>query len=269
MNWIDRFKNVFGSASETLPNFLGIGAQRAGTTWLHKMLIQHHDIYASATKELHFFDERPNYTGYQGIGSPDQRFYYNLNSTSHWRWYKRQFKQAENANIVGEITPFYATLSEQRVSYIAEKLHHPKIIYILRNPIQRAWSAFRRAWFLETGHTNDDFDTDVTLKTIMYPAKLIHGDYIRNTSIYEKIFGVDRILYLFYDDIVRKPSDVLHQIWTFFKVAPLHLSEPEIHKKVNTAPGFAIPGPIENVLAQYYGDQMFFIKQKFNRTLVD
>jgi len=267
MNWIDRLKNVFGSTSGKLPNFLCIGAQRAGTSWLHEILRRHPDIFLSATKELHFFDEKRDFSTYTGIGHIGERFLYDMNSLSHWRWYVRQFRKSGGRKIIGEITPYYSTLSDQRIAYIAEKLPDVKIVYILRNPVQRAWSAFRRTWFLETGHTNDDFDTNVALKTIMYPAKLIHGDYIRNTGVYEKIFGKDQILYLFYDDIVRKPSGVLHQVFSFLGVAIPQIPADDVYKKINSAPGHVIPGPVEKVLSDYYADQISFLKKRFDREL--
>jgi hypothetical protein len=201
-----------------LPNFLGIGAQRAGTTWLYKMLSRHPEIFLSAQKELHFFDEKPDFSDYEGLGNPGQPFYYDMKSSTHWLWYQEQFKQGSDYKARGEITPFYSTLSEQRVDLIYRKLPYLKIIYIIRNPVQRAWSGFRLFWFLETKHQECNLETDILLKTIMYPAKLIHGDFQRNTNIYEKIFSTENILYLFYDDILQNPQIVLKQVCTFLGV---------------------------------------------------
>lgn len=121
-----------------VPNFLGIGAQKSGTTWLHCMLIQHPDIYLPKTqKELHFFDNEKYYR--QGID-----------------YYQSYFSSVSGETAVGEITPGYLwadqTLRDtypiapfrfttpQRVQELLGK--DIKLIVILRNPVLRAVSAY-------------------------------------------------------------------------------------------------------------------------------
>jgi hypothetical protein len=191
---------------------------------------------------------------------------YDMNSSAHWRWYQEQFEPGKY-QIKGEMTPFYATLSEQRVAFIKKKLPRLKVIYIIRNPVKRAWSGFRLFWFLETKHQECHLENEILRKTIMYPAKLIHGDYRRNTDVWEKCFNRDRILYLFYDDIVQKPQRVLDRVLTFLEVTPLQLSALDIAERVNRAPAVSMPEPIEMELTDYYSTQMAFIKAKFGRTL--
>ncbi len=251
-----------------LPNFIGIGTQRAGTTWLYEMLSLHPDIFLPAQKELHFFDEKPDFSAYEGLGNPGQRPYYDMGSADHWNWYREQFEPGLKHKVRGEITPFYATLSDKRVALMAEKLPALKIIYIIRNPVKRAWSGFRLFWFLETGHKECEPAEDIIRKTVMYPAKLIHGDYRRNTRVYENNFKRDRILYLFYDDIIQSPDEFLKQVFSFLEIEPLPLTGAELKKKVNAAPDAAMPMSVEKALADHYADQIDFIRSKFDRELV-
>jgi hypothetical protein len=251
----------------TLPNFLCIGAQRAGTTWLYKILSRHPDIFLSAQKELHFFDEQQDFSTYEGLGTPGRPFFYDMRSSADWRWYEDQFREAGKQGIRGEITPFYATLSGERVGLIARELLGLRIIYIIRNPVKRAWSGFRLFWFLQTKHQDCNLHPGVIEKTIMYPAKLIHGNYSRNTSVWEKWLRENRILYLFYDDIVEKPREVLDQAFSFLQVAPLQIEVADLAERVNVAPDASMPEPIERALANYYTDQVEFIKVKFGRVL--
>jgi len=122
-----------------LPNFLGIGAQKAGTTWLHNMLRQHPEIFVpSDQKELMFFDVEENFQKLKLEG------------------YKNFFKGSENYKAVGEITPGYLwsspsfsdryyinnfrTKTPERVySLLGERI---KFIVILRDPIDRAISSY-------------------------------------------------------------------------------------------------------------------------------
>jgi hypothetical protein len=86
------------------------------------MLPHHPDVFSSAQKEPHSFDEKPDFSTYEGVGNPGPRFFYDMNSSAHWRWVEEQFKPGEEHQIKGEITPFYATRSERRVALIAEKI---------------------------------------------------------------------------------------------------------------------------------------------------
>jgi len=72
-----------------LPSFLCIGAQKAGTTWLHNMLRQHPELFLPETKELSFFDLKSNFEG---------------RGTS---WYRSNFAAADDNQLIGEVTPGY------------------------------------------------------------------------------------------------------------------------------------------------------------------
>jgi len=74
------------------PNYLVIGAQRCGTTWLAETLGQHPDIYVPRPKEIHFFNHSENYA--KGID-----------------WYRSRFPGYEGQRAVGEFTPNYFWVS--------------------------------------------------------------------------------------------------------------------------------------------------------------
>jgi len=117
------------------PNFLILGAQKAGTTWLADMLRQHPDIYLPPEKELHFFNKRKTYA--KGI-----------------EWYESHFADT-TASRRGEATPNYLWTStdpeeieaSNRVKDIPQTVHrhYPdlQLFVLLRNPVQRAISAYR------------------------------------------------------------------------------------------------------------------------------
>ena len=69
-----------------LPNFLGIGAQRAGTTWLYNCLNEHPDVFVSSAKEIHFFSHEFD----RGV-----------------TWYEGHFQGRNTESAIGEITPNY------------------------------------------------------------------------------------------------------------------------------------------------------------------
>ena len=103
-----------------LPDFLGIGTQKGGTTYLHALLQHHPQIFLATPKEQHFF-------------------------SLHWQrgeqWYADQFAQAESHQCCGEVTPYYLFHPEvpQRIK---SQLPDVKLIVLLRDPVERALSQY-------------------------------------------------------------------------------------------------------------------------------
>src|SRR5665647_1032714 len=103
-------------------NFLGIGAQKCGTTWLYETLSRHPKIAFPGGKEVHYWD------------NPQAR------SVS---WYIDPFA---NDNLVnGDITPAYGILAPETIQQIHALLPELRLIYLVRDPIERAWSSAKMA----------------------------------------------------------------------------------------------------------------------------
>ena len=103
-----------------LPNFIIIGAPRAGTTALTRYLSAHPQILMSARKELHFFDSHYE----RGLD-----------------WYARQFAVGVGKLAVGEATPTYM-YKEEAIARMARALPEAKLVAILREPVDRAYSHY-------------------------------------------------------------------------------------------------------------------------------
>jgi hypothetical protein len=109
-----------------LPNFLIIGAPKTGTTSLYHYLRSHPRIFLSEAKELDFFVERLNWP--RGV-----------------EWYERQFSGAAGAIAVGEASPRYSMYPHHSgvVERVAALLPDAKLIYIVRDPIERMISNYQ------------------------------------------------------------------------------------------------------------------------------
>lgn len=103
-----------------LPDFLGIGVQRAGTTFVHEALSDHPEICTPDEKEVHFFDWHFD----RGLD-----------------WYKEQFEACTEDQVVGEVTPDYIA-SEEALDRIHQTVPEAKLFVILRDPVERAYSAY-------------------------------------------------------------------------------------------------------------------------------
>jgi hypothetical protein len=160
------------------PGFIGIGAERSGTTWCWACLNEHPQISMSSPKELNYF---------------------NLNYHRGEDWYRKHF--AYNANkVLGEITPLYMAdpIVAQR---IAHDYPNTKILAILRNPYERALSRLFVDLANETGIV-DQVDLDKAREfTKSSDIYLRASLYFQGLKPYYDLFPYEQIIIMFYEDL--------------------------------------------------------------------
>lgn len=157
------------------PNFLFIGPDKAGSTWLYEALRTHKQVCLSQVKELFFFDQ----------------FY-----DKGWRWYLKFFEDAgEEHRIVGEICHDYL-FSHQACRRIARDLPAVKLMVCLREPAQRAFSEY--LYMIKLGLLSCDFDTSL----LRVKGLIDHGRYAHHLSNYLERFSRDQIYVAVFDDLV-------------------------------------------------------------------
>lgn len=175
-----------------LPDFLGIGAQRCGTTWLHTQLSTHSEIYVPhERKEIHYFDR-----------------YFDRGP----EWYARFFEGGRGKRI-GEVTPNY--LENPEVSArIKATLPDSVFLVMLRNPAERAFSQYKRA--IRDVNERGTFEQYVAAK----PGAFERGLYYERLSRYLKYFPRDRFLVLLLEEVVKEPHASLRRVASFLGVDP-------------------------------------------------
>lgn len=196
------------------PNFLIIGAQKAGTTFLYSVLRQHPQIIEPVHKEAHFFDYDWNY--YNGL------FQYTLNFDLSFRFKKNQK--------TFEATPDYLAHKEapQRI-----KRYFPdiKMIIILREPISRAFSAWKMHHYVFKNHKSNSWLYDprdfqaVALDGLKrnsndwdllnHIGRSLYGMQLEN---YLNYFGKNQILVLFQKDLDESPQKTIDKICDFVEI---------------------------------------------------
>lgn len=184
------------------PTFLGIGAQKAGTTWLHKMLRLHPDIGMPEQKELHFWDrEEPD-------AAAVERY--------------RQVFAALGGRANGEITPSYAILPPEKIALIQRHLPELRLIYVLRNPIDRAWSHARMmlGWEAKKGHP-PPADLDAWLEEqLRSSASLDRGDYAACLERWRHHYTGDQLKVFIYEQAFTTPRRFLEECCVHLGVDP-------------------------------------------------
>lgn len=209
------------------PNFLVIGAEKSGTTWLYNKLREHPEIYLPLTKECHFFNK------YNSNLKEIDNF-----SNLGWNWYQRFFdKIPKEAKAFGEITPMYICdpVAPER---IAKGLPNVKLIYILRNPIERAYSHYWMA--LRKGHVERSFESVVAEKD---PRIIQRGKYAEQLEKYYKLFPKKNIRGFVHELFFDNPHEGLKSIYDF-----LGLETHDSFKKNKSKKVLASPKPKSQLL---------------------
>ncbi len=151
--------------TKNLPDFLIVGPHRTGSTWLFRNLNNHYDIRIPIEKELHFFCHHPHHPWSipsdlrkKNLKAYRRRFAIPL-STHLRRTLTALGKrfQLPNRLLQGEATACYASLPRPMIQEILTLMPHVKIILMLREPIDRAWShtVFSMRWRHRNGVESD------------------------------------------------------------------------------------------------------------------
>jgi hypothetical protein len=177
-----------------LPNFLVIGAPRAGTTWIERQLREHPQVFLPSRKELHFFDREENFE--KGIDH-----------------YKSYFVEAEDSLAVGEATPDYLhhPLAPQRIK---RYLGDVKLIVSLRDPVDRAYSRYWNARGKYAENEGLSFEEKLARK----PQFVLEGYYFDHLSRYLELFDRRDLLCLLFDDLKADGPAFMRTIYDFLAV---------------------------------------------------
>jgi hypothetical protein len=192
-----------------LPNFIVIGAQRSGTTWLDTQLRLHPEIYLpQIRKEVHFFDRYYD----RGL-SWYQRFFPDSGEKDLYRW-------------IGEVTPNYI-YEPSAPALIHQHIPNCKFIAILRNPVDRAYSQY--------GHTvrNKAYKATFTeyLKQNLEPFQ--RGLYSEQIKRYLQYFPLQNFLILIFEETMQNPEKSLKKIFDFLNLDFIELNEVNAGAKIN------------------------------------
>ncbi|WP_243473386.1 sulfotransferase [Winogradskyella sp. MH6] len=203
--------------TKDLPNFLIVGAAKAATTTIHEYLKQHPEVFMTEWKEPSFFKfknkERIKYTTDKPV-----KFITKIED------YKNLFKAASGEKIRGESSTPYLYFYEETIQNIKETItdyENIKILIVLRNPIERAFSQY----MMKIRDVVEDLDFMTAIKS--EPSRMKNnahfdffyvdrGMYYRQVKAYLSIFKDVKVL--LYDDFKQNPDKTLNDILNFLEL---------------------------------------------------
>jgi Sulfotransferase domain len=202
-------------------DFIGLGAQKAGTSWIHACLYEHPQICMPASKEIHFFSK-----------------YY----AKGMQWYEEHFRACTCDRVIGEFSPTYL-YSPDAPKRIYD--YHPqlKLIVCLRDPVARAVSAYRYAIQTRRLSPSTRFD-DVMRERSAY---IEHSLYTVQLERYLKYFSRDQILITLYEDIALDAYRFMQKVYHFLDV-DWHFRPSMAEQKVNVSRGAPRIGALDSLM---------------------
>jgi hypothetical protein len=225
--------SVSGEVTSGLPSFFVIGPPRTGTSWLHRVLLDHTSL-PNTVKETRFFD---------------------LHFGRGLAWYLRYFEDLRlNGKPRGEVAPTYFVSPEAR-ERIASVVPQARIICIFRHPVERIVSLYqlKKAY----GMTQWRFE-DAILRD---PELLESGKYATHLKYWQQALGTKNVLVTFYDRLRDEPQAYVDSVADFigiprFNLSPSHLEF--VHSSEGlTSPRF-LPGTrIAVMIAEWLKGQHF------------
>ncbi len=187
-----------GSRNWRLPDFIVIGAMKAGTTSLFEYLRAHPQVFMPPLKEMDFFVEERNWS--RGI-----------------EWYGRRFLRAgPDVLAVGEASPSYTKFPEHKrvPERIASYLPDVKLIYLVRDPIERIRSHYQHRVMVGTERA------PIESAVLHDPTYVDVSRYAVQIERYTNCFPRECILVLAAEELRAQRLATMHRVYRFLQIDP-------------------------------------------------
>ena len=188
-------------------NLFIVGTPKAGTTSLYHYLKEFPEILMSTRKEPDFFSDRE---------LQEQDLYYGSSRINTLTKYNSLFSDWIDESIVGEASVsylFYPNVPERIKLYN----DNSKIIIMLRNPIERAFSHYLMDYRL--GLTSNSFEEEFDKKTTLnFQQYFLLGNYFHQVKRYLDVFGKENVHIIWYSDFKDKTENELNKVISFLSL---------------------------------------------------
>lgn len=269
------------------PDIVCIGAQKAGTSWLHQTLATRADIWVPPFKELHFFDHKfieecRSWTPWhvkkglraareRHVSGPvprDDAYLAYLDSLAarpilNGIWYKRVFAQADEHQKCLDVTPEYSCIPDEGLDFFKRFLPDARLIYIIRNPLERIKSQLRM--MAHGKHKGRPTDGEWTA-LLQMPALSTRGVYLNNIPRWDSRFSQDQLLYLPFGQIKKNPLGLLNKIEHHCGL-PAHTYK-DADRRVHQTKPLRVPDFVLDHVESRVAPQNRFLEERFGQSFL-
>lgn len=261
------------------PDFICIGAQRGGTTWLYRQLQRQPKVWLPPVKEVHYFDRKGQAEGLSLLWQSKRwrgealrqtakalgrlslvdlwwirRFFLDARTEE---WYRQLFNPG-TTQVCGDLTPAYSILNSDAVAEVHALMPEVKILFIMRDPVKRAWSHAIKGLVFDQGIAREQVSDQRFIDHFESDFSRLRGNYIRTLDIWQGFFPEEQLFIAFMEDIVSRPSELIEDICGFLGVASAGAGNfaADGERTNAKAAGHDIPEHLRLYLSRLYRDEI-------------
>ena len=251
------------------PDFLILGPQRTGTTWLHAHLRHHPEVFLTEPKELYFFNS---------LKTRDPRRFV----SDQLSWYLRYFRdplwrraakaglcywrhrQPYAPRVRGEATASYAALDSDVIADIVALNPDLKAILMIRNPIDRAWSHAKKDLLRSSNRRVADVPEEEFRSFLTDPYQLLCARYAVQYDQWSALLRPGHLFVGYFDDLATRPEELLLDVMRFLDVGahPRYIDR-SVRSPVNPTDSSKIPEQYRKLLLELLKDDLEVLKARF------
>lgn len=270
--WLFRIRSRGGkdtgeksSARSAGPDFLCVGAHKAGSTWLYQQLDSHPDFWMPPVKELHYFDQLSRV---QRAGRPrcrderDSRFLEQLEDLSaepgiNLKNYGRLFESTTRL-LSGDISPNYSTLGDEVIRQIVGYFPNLKVIYLARDPVERLWSHLSMEVHYGQIQPFDPTNVNEVHRNVLRRGMLLRSYPSTVVARWKRRVHAKQFRVYFFDDLQSDPAALRRSIVRFLGADPEKPSNrsPADYNSWNRMEKLPLTNEVRSHLAQLFKKEL-------------
>jgi Sulfotransferase family len=219
--------NNHHSGGEGCPDFLCVGAQKGGTSWLYRQLEPHPDFWMPPLKELQYLNSLNRTKRFHPPRCRDERdaaFLESIRSLSSLSYidlenYGRLFEH-KGSLLSGDISPAYSTLNDEVIQRVINSFPNLKVIFLARDPVERAWSQLSMGIRLGMISPFDATDADEVVRNLLNPGVLLRSYPSKIVARWKRYVRPELFRIYFFDDLEKNPAELRCSILLFLGADP-------------------------------------------------
>jgi hypothetical protein len=238
------------------PDFMIIGPQRTGTTWIHANLRDHPDILWPRDKEIFFFSRLKD-PSHPKFRSADLDWYLNLFRDPPWMRVAKtglSFRGSRSLylpKVRGEATASYAAMDPDLIDEVVTLNPDVRAVLMIRDPVERAWSHAKKDLVRNANRKYEDVSDEEFRAFFSDAYQLRCAQYVENYENWKSRLADGNLWIGKFDDISTRPAEMLRELCEFLGVrSDSRFLGDSVHSAVNPTAASPVPAQHKEFLAQ-------------------
>jgi hypothetical protein len=240
------------------PDFLIAGPQRTGTTWLHRNLEQHPQIFMTEPKELYYFNLL-KYPSHPRFCSTDLEWYLRFFRDTPREYMRKQlralvtYRRPYAPRVRGEGTASYAAMEPELIRELTLLNPRIKVILMVRNPVERAWSHAKKDLLKDTGRKLDEVAAGEFESFFRDDYQVTCADYDAMIANWSSALQPGALFIGMFEEVAEHPDALLRRVCEFLAVRPdLGYERGLAHRQIAETAAIEVPPRYREMLTELF-----------------